>query len=89
MQIETIEKKKDSLKIKVTGETHTLLNLIRENAWKSGAKQASYNIKHPYLSQPEMIVIAANPKKVLESAAQKTEVQAKEFASAFKRAAKK
>jgi len=89
MQLKVTEKGKDSLKIEVAGETHTLLNLLRENAWKAGAKQASYTIQHPYLSQPEMYIIASDPKKVLSSAAQLTIDQAQDFAAAFKRALRK
>jgi DNA-directed RNA polymerase subunit L len=89
MQLKTLEKKGDSLRLEVTGETHTLLNILRENAWSAGAKQASYTIRHPYLSQPEMYIVAADPKKVLSSAAQMTIDQAQDFAAAFKRALKK
>ncbi|MBM3303767.1 MAG: hypothetical protein FJY76_01620 [Candidatus Aenigmarchaeota archaeon] len=89
MKLKVTEKGKDGLKIEVTGETHTLLNLLRENAWQAGAKQASYTIRHPYLSQPEMYVVAADPKKVLSGAAQLTIDQAQDFAAAFKRAMKK
>jgi DNA-directed RNA polymerase subunit L len=89
MQLKTLEKKGDSLRLEVSGETHTLLNLLRENAWKTGAKQASYTIRHPYLSQPEMHVVASDAKKVLSSAAQMTADQAQDFTSAFKRSLKK
>lgn len=89
MQLKVLEKKGDTLKLEVAGETHTLMNLLRENAWKAGAKQASYTIRHPYLSQPEMMVIASDPKKVLSSAAQLAMDQAQDFAAAFKRALKK
>ena len=89
MQLKVTDKGKDSLKVEVRGETHTLLNILRENAWKAGAKQASYTISHPYLSQPEMYVVAADPRKVLSSAAQMTIDQAQDFTVSFKRALKK
>lgn len=89
MQLKVLEKGKDSLKVEVAGETHTLLNLLRENAWKAGAKQASYSIRHPYISQPELMVIASDPEKTLASSAQMTTDQAQDFAAAFKRALKK
>ena len=89
MQLKVTDKGKDSIRIEVSGETHTLLNLLRENAWTAGARQASYTIKHPYLSQPEMYVVAADPKKTLASAAQITIDQAQDFAVAFKRSLKK
>ena len=89
MELKVIENKKDSIKIEVQGESHTLLNVLRENAWKSGADQASYMIEHPYMAQPKITVKASNPKKVLTSAAQGLSDDAKGFLTAFKRACKK
>jgi len=79
MELKIIEKKQEKLKVEVKGESHTFLNLLRESAWESGAEQASYIIEHPYLSQPHIIVMAKNPKKVLTSAAQKIINDAKEL----------
>ena len=63
MELSAIDKGKEKMRVVVKGETHTILNLMRENAWKVGAKQASYIIQHPYISQPEIIVKSKNPKK--------------------------
>jgi DNA-directed RNA polymerase subunit L len=89
MELKVIEKKKDGVKIEVHGESHTLLNVLRENAWKAGADQASYMIEHPYMAQPKITVKAKNPNKVLASAAQSLSDDAKSFLTAFKRAYKK
>lgn len=89
MAIKVLEKKKDKLKIEVDGETHTLLNLLREKTWKAGARQSAYIIKHPYLSQPEIIIRAKNPGRVLNDAAQLIIDDAKEFGKEFGRALKK
>jgi DNA-directed RNA polymerase subunit L len=89
MTIKVLEKKKDKLKVEVVGESHTLLNLLREKAWKVGAKQSAYIIKHPYLSQPEIIIRAKNPGKVLNDAAQLIIDDAKEFGKGFKRTLKR
>jgi len=89
MLIKALEKKKEKLRIEVDGETHTLLNLLRENAWKTGAKQAAYIIKHPYLSRPEMIIRAKNPGKVLNDAIQLIINNTKEFEREFGRALKR
>lgn len=89
MQLKVLENKQDKLKIEVADEGHTLLNLLRENAWKKGAKQASYLTEHPYLSQPKIVVIADNPKKVLSDAAQLVIDDAQDFERQFKRASKK
>jgi len=85
MEIKVIEKKKDKLKLEVDGETHTLLNLLRERAWKHGAKQASYIIAHPYMSKPEIIIHATYPKKVLTDSANEIAKDAKKFELAFKK----
>ena len=56
MELRLLSKEENKVKIEVIGESHTLLNLLRENAWKTGAKQVSYMIRHPYLSNPEIII---------------------------------
>lgn len=89
MAIKVLEKKKDKFKIEVTGEGHTLLNILREKAWKTGARQSAYMIKHPYLSQPEIIIRAKNPGKVLSDAAQLVINDSREFGKEFKRALKR
>ncbi len=85
MKLNVVEKGKEKISIEIVGETHTFLNLLRENAWKAGSKQASYVIKHPYLSDPKFIVRAKNPLKVLNDANQMILEQAKEFQSEIKK----
>ena len=65
MDLQVTDKKGDRVQIEIKGENHTLLNLIRENAWKAGAKQVSYMIKHPYMSSPKMTIKSGKHKKVL------------------------
>ena len=89
MELIAIEKGKEKLRVEVRGETHTILNLIRENAWKSGARQASYIIQHPYISQPEIIIRSGRPAKTLQDSAQIAIDESREFSGAFKRALKK
>jgi DNA-directed RNA polymerase subunit L len=86
MNLRVVEKGKDKLRVEVAGECHTLLNLLREKSWKEKAKQASYMIQHPYLSEPEIIVYANSPKKVLVDSATKIESEARRFTQEFKRA---
>ncbi len=89
MDIEVVEKKKDKLKIAVKGETHSLLNLIRENAWRVGAKSASYVIEHPYLSDPKIIIKSEKPKRILSNSAQLVINQATDFGKEFGAQSKK
>ena len=85
MKLTVLEKKKDKWKLEVDGEDHTLLNLLTENAWKGKVKQASYMIRHPQLSKPEITVIGPNPKKILADAAQEIINDSKAFQREFKR----
>ena len=89
MKLEVVEDEKTKLKVAVHGESHTLLNLLRENAWVAKADQAAYLIDHPYLSVPEIIVQSDSPKKTLTSAVQLVIDQAKEFEKEFSAAVKK
>ena len=89
MDLTVLEKKGDKIQIEVRGEDHTLLNLLRENSWKTGAKQASYMIKHPYLSHPKIIIKSGQYKKVLTNAAQMIIDDATSFERSLKRALKK
>ncbi len=89
MDIKVLEKKKGRLVIEVRGEGHTLLNLLREKAWNSKAKQASYMIEHPYMAQPKIIIKADDPVKVMKSAVQQVADEAKEFDREFSRALKR
>ncbi len=89
MKLEVLEDEKNKLKIAVEGENHTLLNILRENAWKAGADQASYLLNHPYFAAPQLIIQGENPKKILNSSIQMIIEQAKEFEKEFSAVAKK
>jgi len=89
MELKVIEKKPDKLSVEVVGETHTLLNVLTEYAWEAKASQASYTIKHPYLSQPQIHVKSKNPKKTLSDAAQMIMSHSKDFKTSFDRAVRK
>lgn len=89
MKLVLLEKGEQKMAIEVQGETHTFLNLLRENAWKAGSKQASYIIEHPNLSEPRLIVRANKPKKTLENAVQMIIDQAKDFEKELKKIPKK
>ena len=66
--IEVLKDEKNELRISVKSNL-TLINLLNENLWnQTGVKFAGYVKKHPYLGNPEILVKAANPKRVLISA---------------------
>jgi len=89
MELKAIENRKETLKLEIGEESHSLLNLLREKAWTSGAKDASYFVEHPYLSEPRIIIRSKNPKSTLNNATQLVIDQATEFEREFKRATKK
>ncbi len=88
MKLDVLESGKNKLKLAVHGETHTLMNILRENCWKEKANQATYTMEHPYLSDPYITVRSDDPKKTLKSAAQLLIDQTKEFSKEFNKAAK-
>ncbi len=84
MELKVLEKKKDSIKLEVSGESHTFLNVLKEAAWGAGAKQSTYSIEHPYLSQPYIRVKSPAPAKTLAEASAAVAQEARQFAKSFK-----
>ncbi|MEE9323219.1 MAG: RpoL/Rpb11 RNA polymerase subunit family protein [Candidatus Aenigmarchaeota archaeon] len=89
MKLVALENGNEKMILEVRGETHTFLNLLRENIWKAGGRQASYMIEHPYLSEPKLTVRAKNPKKIMDNAAQMIIDQTKDFEREFKRVSRR
>ncbi|MBU0952902.1 MAG: hypothetical protein KKA90_00560 [Nanoarchaeota archaeon] len=88
MKLTVLEKDKNHIAVQFSGETHTLLNLLVENAWKAGATQAATVMEHPYLEEPKLVIHGPNPQKILTDAATMAVAEAKEFQSVFKKAVK-
>lgn len=88
MKLKKISKTKEKLVVEVDGEDHTLLNLLRENAWNTGADQAAYMIEHPYLLKPKIIIRSKNPVKTLVDAAQAAADEAEVFQKVLAKALK-
>lgn len=72
MEFEVLENKKNRLEIKVAGADHTLLNLLVSELQKDkNVKAAAYNIEHPLVSVPKMVIEtegATAPAKALDDA---------------------
>ena len=91
MEIKILEQSKNRLVIDVEGESHTLCNALRKELWNdSHVKAAAYNVKHPLIGIPTIVVETdgEDPKKVLIKAAQKVGKKADEFAKLAKKAIK-
>ena len=57
MKVTALEKKKNKLILEISGETHTLLNIIKDELWNDpNVKISGYNIEHPLTSEPRLIV---------------------------------
>jgi len=84
MEVKKIEEKDDFLKVEL--DNLTLANLINENLWKQKIDYAAYSKKHPYLSNPQLVVKGKNPKKLLIDAANQIIEDCKELQAQLKRA---
>ncbi|MBW3018773.1 DNA-directed RNA polymerase subunit L [Candidatus Woesearchaeota archaeon] len=74
MDIKIIEEKKNRIVFEMTGEDHTLANLLRKELWNDEhVKSAAYTIDHPEVGQPKFILETdgADPKKTLQAAAKR------------------
>jgi len=68
MEINILEQEGNILKIEIKGEGHTLCNALRKELWNDKETAvAGYNIDHPLVGQPILILETQkeNPKKVL------------------------
>lgn len=69
MELKILSSEKDSLKIELIGEDHTLANALKTQLWKdTGIKLTGYNIEHPLVSNPVLVVEGNDPKKMLMNA---------------------
>jgi len=88
MKVEIKSKEKDQIRIEVSGESHTLTQLISANIWEQGKDAAAIKM-HPFLLEPEIVVHGSSPEKILIKAAKKIEEQCDEFKAEFIKAMKK
>ena len=57
MEIKIIDNKKSRLVFEVKGADHTLCNVLKTELWNDKhVKIATYSIRHPQISLPQMIV---------------------------------
>ncbi len=82
MKVKKIKSGKDLLELSIQGEGHTFVNLLRKNASSLGGL-ASYDIGHPLVGHPKLVVRADDPQGVLKKASQQIQKDAKEFKKFF------
>ena len=56
MEIKILEESKGKLEIEIIGEDNTLCNALRDELWNHDVDSAAYNIEHPLISNPTMLV---------------------------------
>ena len=61
----------DKNKIRIEIDDKTFVNLLNDKIWEilKTSGYSAYNIDHPYLSNPVLIVKSDNPKKTMLTAA--------------------
>jgi len=72
MELKILEEKKNKLIVELKGETHSFCNAIKKELWNDkSVKAAGYNINHPLVGVPKIIVETdgKDPKKALSDAA--------------------
>ncbi|MEM2878387.1 MAG: DNA-directed RNA polymerase subunit L [Candidatus Hadarchaeales archaeon] len=92
MEIEVVEKKGDTLRIRIEGEGHTLCNLLKSELVRSDVTEAAaYRIDHPLTEPPEFYLKTSgkSPKSVMAGAAKRIAEESAEFAEIFQKAIKK
>ena len=92
MEIKILDDKKNKLMLEVKGVDHTLCNALKTELWSDKhVKIATYSIRHPQISMPQLIVETdgeVSPKNALINAVQRlhktNEKFKKEFSSAIR-----
>ena len=84
---------KNKIEVDLIGEDHTFCNLLRETLQKDpDVVYAAYNISHPYVSEPKLIVETKGKKtakNALLKAADTIKKDNSEFLDLFKKAISK
>jgi len=70
MEIKILNESKNKIEFEIIGEDHTFCNAIRDELWnEEDVEISAYNIKHPLISNPIMLVETSkgDPKKALQN----------------------
>ena len=87
MEIKILDDKKNKLIIEVKGADHTLCNSLKAELWNDKhVKIATYSIRHPQISVPQMIVETdgeESPRNALINAVQRLQKSNAKFKKEF------
>ena len=70
MNIKIVNEDKEKLRIRFIGETLTFPNILAKTVQEEGLDAAAVQ-EHPFLSDPEILVMGANPRGALKKACEK------------------
>ena len=86
MDLRVLKQDKDYVELEVIGEGHTMCNVIRKEIYnEKGDVVAGYNIAHPIVSNPKMIIKGDKPLKLILSAIDRLKDKNKELKSKLKK----
>ncbi|MEK6835768.1 MAG: RpoL/Rpb11 RNA polymerase subunit family protein, partial [Nanoarchaeota archaeon] len=77
------------IEFEVINEDHTLCNALRDELWNNeNIEISAYNIKHPLISNPVMLVetTRGDPRKALQEAVENLKKKVKEIKDSFNKA---
>ncbi len=87
MEIKVIEDKKNKFVFEIDGVGHTFCNILKKELWNDkSVKIATYNIMHPLVSKPKMIIEtdgSKNPRKALDDAVKRLKKTNEKFKKEF------
>lgn len=87
MEIKILDDKKNKLVLEVKGADHTLCNALKTELWNDKhVKIATYSIRHPQISVPQIIVETdgdVSPKNALINAIQRLHKTNEKFKKEF------
>ncbi len=88
MDVELVEDTKSRMVIDLPGRGHTLCNTLKSELWEDkNVKVASYNIAHPLVGIPRMVIETSgeSPRDAVKIAVNALSKQADEVISAAKK----
>ena len=87
MEIKILDDKKNKLIAEVKGADHTLCNILKSELWNDKhVKTATYSIRHPQISVPQMIIETdgeLSPKNAIINAVQRLHKTNEKFKKEF------
>jgi len=89
MEISVLMEDKNKIEVEIEGEDHTLCNALRNELWNHNVDVAAYNIEHPLVSNPTLMVQGTGDlRKKMVSASDSLRKLFKEIKDNFNKAAK-